>query len=460
MKLKRILAGILTITLLAVQPMQVVFAEEGANTEQETETPDEEKTPEQIEAEERARLEAEKKASLETPPDTNNLKNWPEGPAIYAQSAIVMDMESGAILYAKKPDERHYPASITKFLTTLVALENGELTDKITFSQESVDFLNWDDANIGMRPGEEISMKDALYAVLLASANEVSYAVAESTGQNHLNGGYDTFIELMNTRAKELGCTGSNWVNPNGLHDDNHYTTAHDMALITSALYQKEEFHEIMKALDYRIPATNLEKEERVFQQNHKMLWEGNEYYYEYCTGGKTGYTDQSMTTLVTTADNGEMQLAAVLLYDYGPDAYTDTRAMLDYVFNNFSKVPVSELDIPDGVDSFTDENAYVVLPNGMDSSEVECTVSSENETDGKAVYTYQGQTVGSTDVTLKKRLFSKKAVDGQKETKNKKQTVTIISLVGVGTAAVLLLLFFRRYRKYKRMTKKHRKNR
>lgn len=432
MNLKRILAGLLAATILAVQPVQAVPAED-----------------------ENAKLEAEKKASLEIPADTNSLENWPEGPAVYAQSAIVMDMGSGAVLYAKKPDERHYPASITKLLTTLVTLENGTLADRVTFSQDSVDILNWDDASIGMRPGEEISMEDALYAVLLASANEVSYAVAESIGQNYLNGGYDTFIELMNKRAKELGCTGSNWVNSNGLHDENHYTTAHDMALIASAVYQREEFREIMNTLEYRIQPTNLEEEERVFQQNHKMLWDGNDYYYEYCTGGKTGYTDQSMTTLVTMADNGEMQLAAVVLYDYGVDAYTDTRAMMDYVFHNFSKVPVLELDVPDQIKRFTNENAYVVLPKGMNASELECIVNPEDGMYGKAVYTYQGQTVGRTEVILKEGSFMKDtdtedSEDRQKqeEEKGKKNLVAAICLTGVGASVILILIFFRRRRR------------
>lgn len=445
MNLKRILAGLLAAAVLAVQPAQAVLAED-ENVEQE---------------DEKAKLEEEKKASLEIPADTDGLENWPGGPAVYAQSAIVMDMGSGAVLYAKKPDERHYPASITKLLTTLVALETGSLEDRVTFSQESVDILNWDDASIGMRPGEEISMKDALYAVLLASANEVSYAVAESIGQIYLGGGYDTFIELMNQRAKELGCTGSNWVNSNGLHDENHYTTAYDMALIASAVYQREEFREIMNTLEYRIPPTNLEKEERVFQQNHKMLWEENDYYYEYCTGGKTGYTDQSMTTLVTMADNGEMQLAAVVLYDYGVDAYTDTRAMMDYVFQNFSKVSVLDLDMPDQIERYTNENAYVVLPQGMDASEIECIITPEDETYGKAVYTYQGQTVGKTEVILKKESSVKDTdtagpEEGQKNEeengkKEKKHLAAVICLTGVGASAILLLIFFRGRRKRRR---------
>ena len=163
-------------------------------------------------------------------------------PSVTAESAIVMDVQSGAILYEKNIDKREYPASITKLLTTLVALDNAELTDTVEFSQDSISFLEYGDAHIGMTPGEQISMEDALYAVLLASANEVSYAVAESVGKK-MGGGYDTFIQAMNDESEKLGCTGSHWTNANGLHDEQHYTTAHDMARIGAAVYQKEAFH-------------------------------------------------------------------------------------------------------------------------------------------------------------------------------------------------------------------------
>ena len=384
-------------------------------------------------------------------------------------------MKSGAILYAKKPDEQHYPASITKLLTTLVALENAELTEKVTFSQDSVDILNWDDAHIGMKPGEEISMEDALYAVLLASANEVSYAVAESTGINRMNGDYSTFIARMNERAKELGCTGSNWVNPNGLHDEQHYTTAHDMALIASEVYQKEQFRKIMDTLEYRIGVTNLTQEERVFQQNHKMLWPENAYYYEYCTGGKTGYTDQAMTTLVTMADNGEMELAAVILYDYGVDAYTDTRAMMDYAFQNFSKVPITKLEQPEEVAKYTSEDAYIVLPNGADTSQVKCEITEVNGEKGTAVFTIQGQNVGSTEVLLSDVYFQKEkdvqvsdsdnknitAVTGEQA--KEKRPVKKMVLIGASAAAVLAAavggrIVYVRYQRNKRRKQRRRR--
>ena len=149
MKLRRLLCGFLSAAILAVQPGAIVMADD---------------TEEEIQSE----AEARKQAIYDTAPESNGIEGWPQGPNVYAASAVVMDMDTGAVLYEKKADERHYPASITKLLTVLVALENMELTDTVLFSQASVDFLNYDDAQIGMKPGEELSMEDSLYAVLLA----------------------------------------------------------------------------------------------------------------------------------------------------------------------------------------------------------------------------------------------------------------------------------------------------
>lgn len=343
-----------------------------------------------------------KKQSYETPADTDSLTGWPAGPKIYAKAAVIMDMDSGAILYAKNADEKLYPASITKLLTALVAVENSDFTDEVLFTDDSISFLQYDDAHIGMRPGEIINMKDALHALLLASANEVAYAIAENVG-GKLGGGYTAFIDKMNERSTELGCTGSHWTNANGLHNENHYTTAHDMALIASEVSKHQDLLGIMQTMNYTIGATNLVDENRTFQQHHKMLWEGNSNYYEYCIGGKTGYTDDAGTTLVTMADNGQMRLAAVVLYDYGTDAYVDTRAMFDYTYGNFSKISLMKEEKPKQIEEFTDPEAYVVLPPGVEYKdlEMEITVQDEKEGTGRVTYFYQNQNVGSTDVTL-----------------------------------------------------------
>lgn len=403
--LKHTLAALLAAVSLIV-PSGSVYAEPSGQVALPAEESQQETAPAPIDPDAEAGIkglsyEDALQKSYDTQPETNSIAGWPKGPQVYGCAAIVMDMESGAILYGKKTEDKHYPASITKLLTALVALENAEMDDQVEFSQASIDILRWDYASIGMEPGEILSLKDAMYGMLLASGNEVAYAIAESVG-NKMGVGYEGFIQEMNTRAAELGCTGSNWVNANGLHDDLHYTTARDMALITSELYKHEEFRTITRTLNYTIGPTNLTEETRAIQQHHKMLWSNHSRYYEYCTGGKTGYTDDSRTTLVTTADNGTLKLAAVVLRDNG-NAYDDTRAMFDYVFGNFVKVMLAEQPKPEEVRSYPESDAYVLLPAGADFSSLEhqISITDEREASGRITFYYEGQNVGSTDVIL-----------------------------------------------------------
>ena len=445
---KRILAAALA-ACLAVAPAAVVSAEGETDVDP------------------GVQREIERQTAYAIAPDTNSLTGWPQGPSVYGDSAIVMDMDSGAIVYGKQIDKTHYPASITKILTALVALENSELTDEVLFSEDSISFLEYGDAHIGMTPGEILSMKDALYGMLLASANEVAYAIAENVGKS-MGGDYNTFIQKMNDRSAELGCTGSHWMNPNGLHDDNHYTTAHDMALIASAVYQYDEFRTIVQTLSYTIPPTNLVNESRTFQQKHKMLWPENANYYQYCTGGKTGYTDQARTTLVTMADNGELRLAAVVLYDFGNDAYVDTRAMFDYVYANFSKVFLNEHDKPDGVRKFKTEDAYVVLPKGIDVSslEHEITITDRQNAAGKLTYLYKGQNVGTVEVKLtadyikeetgyniepEMKSVGKKSTDKEEKTEMPIYVKLLIAVVLLVIILLAVLFSLLKYRQVKR---------
>lgn len=395
--------------------------------------------------------EEEKQESYGVVPDTNAWEGWAQGPNVYGASAIVMDMKTHTVLYGKKIDEQHYPASITKLLTTLVALENAQLSDNVTFSEDSVAFLEYGDASIGMTPGEILTLNDGLYGLLLASANEVAYAVAENVGEN-MGGDYSTFIREMNRRSQELGCTGSHWVNANGLHDEEHYTTAYDMALIASEVYQREEFLTIMQSLSYTIPPTNLVDEERVVYQNHKMLWPENYYYDASCTGGKTGYTDQAKTTLVTMSDNGDMQLAAVVLYDYGTTSYDDTRAMLDYAFANFSRLPLEPQDLPEEAEALEGE-AFVTVPNDVEISDLEkeITITEEALRTGIVTYRYHGHTVGSVAVTLTQEYVDSRTKEPEQDTEETQEKTQekrkedpalarVTEILVIAAAAVVLL--------------------
>lgn len=264
---------------------------------------------------------------------SNNIPGWPEGPKVMAETAIVMDMDTEEILYAKGIDEKRAPASTTKILTAMLAIEKVPFETQITFTDE-VNNIEAGSTHIGIKPGETLNMKDCAYAILLASANEVSSGVAEYIGTT-----VPAFVDMMNQRAKELGCTNTHFVNANGLYDENHYTTARDLAIIAKAAFQNETFREVVKTPYYIVPKTNITDEERWLNNHHKMILQGSEYY-EGCLGGKTGYTEKAGNTLVTYAERNGRKLVCALLADVNVVAqYTDTKALLDYGFDSFQRL-------------------------------------------------------------------------------------------------------------------------
>ena len=226
-----------------------------------------------------------------------------------------------------------YPASITKIMTVLIALENGNLNDTIVMSDTAVWGIERGSSHIALDVGEEINFEDALYAVLLVSANEAAWGVAEQVA-----GTLENFCDLMNQKADELGCVSTHFVNANGLHDDNHYTCAYDMALITREALNYDKFREITGTTYYMIPPTNMNEEQRDLWQDNKLIKESSDFYYEFCEGGKTGFTDEARGTLVAWAKKGDVELIFVTMHNYPTTtSYTDARAMFEYFFNNYN---------------------------------------------------------------------------------------------------------------------------
>lgn len=260
---------------------------------------------------------------------TDSLADWPQGPAIYAESGILVDLDTQEILYSKNIDKQLYPASITKIMTTLIAIESSSPEDPVTFSQTALDSIEWDSSNIGCRLNETLTMEQCWYAMMLNSANEVCCGVAEQ-----IAGSIDAFVDLMNQKAAELGCTNTHFANPNGLPDENHYTTAHDMALIANAAYENETFRQVFTTRQYEIPPTSQYTETRYLYNHHKMMQPDTEYYYEGCLGGKTGYTEAALNTLVTFASRSEKTLLCVTMRTQGRQVYTDTASLFDYGFS------------------------------------------------------------------------------------------------------------------------------
>lgn len=262
---------------------------------------------------------------------------WPQAPETVSGSVILIDADTGAVLYQKNPHEKGYPASTTKILTGLLTIENCSMDEIVTFSAAAANSVVYGDASIGTKTGEQYTVEQALYALLLHSANEIGYGLAE-----HVSGSLDAFVDMMNERAKELGAIHTHFANASGLHDDNHYTTAYDMAMIARGCYNNSTFVNIDSTYTtYTIPPTNMTSQPRYITHRHKML-KNRAYYYEYCKGGKTGFTDEAGNTLVTFAEKDDMRLICVCFKSTETDRFTDTRALFDWGFTNFKKITAS----------------------------------------------------------------------------------------------------------------------
>lgn len=393
----------------------------------------------------------EEEAALSIPIDTNLVENWPQGPEINGESGIVMDMDTGAILYGKAVDEKHYPASITKILTALVALENSEMTDMVTFSEECQECKKAGYAHIGMKPGERITMKDALHGLMLASANEVAYAVGETVGGTH-----EDFVQMMNDKAEELGCENTHFINTNGMFEEEHYTTVRDMALISKAAFTYPALLEIVQTVQYTIPTTNLEEDSRTFQQGHKMLVPGKNHD-DRCIAGKTGYTEESFNTLATVMEQDGKQIVVVIMASR-KGTYEDTKKLGDYAFQNFKNISISDNEKSEGFENISPED-YVTVPNGVSFDEL----TKEIDEKGEVSYFYNEHLVGTTKVSLKKEQQAEKKLVKEKETDNTGFIIKLVMgavIIASVLAAGVIVLYIKQEREHARKLREFKRRR
>ena len=388
---------------------------------------------------------------------------WPAELGTNSPSAIVMELSTGTILYEKNSQVKHYPASITKIMTVLIALENSDLDEMVYFSDAAID--NTEGSGIARDYGEEMPMEECLYAIMLASANECAYAVAE-----HVAGDIETFAEMMNAKAAEIGCVNTNFVNPHGLHDDNHYTCSYDMALIGQAAYENEMFRTITGTKARMIPPTNKHAEETPLQNHNKLLhrYQSGNYVYDYCTGGKTGYTTMSNSTLVTFAEKDGMALVSVVMNTDRTSQWTDSIDMFNYGFDNFHLINVLENDtaykMQNGTETLSgnkpfvtlDEGANIILPKNAEFSEAESMIEYNDEVSkvaGTITYTYADRVVGTADIVATGVVLDEFAFDNQTDesgVKKESQVIQIkpIMIVGmlVALAILVVLIFIGKY--------------
>lgn len=252
-------------------------------------------------------------------------------PSVSADGAILMDAQTGKVLYEKNINSPYPPASTTKIMTALLTLENCNLDDEVVVGKKPP---LADGSKIFIFEGEKLKVKDLLYALLLESANDTAEALAE-----HISGSIEDFAKLMNKRAKELGCTNTNFVNPSGLYHDKHRTTAQDLALIMREVSKYEDYRKISNTITYKIKPTNKSKEERPLWNKNKLVQQNSQYYFQGCNGGKTGYTTQSQHSYVVSANRNDFKLIAVLLHDSKKTFFEDSVNLLNYGFNNFELV-------------------------------------------------------------------------------------------------------------------------
>ena len=357
---------------------------------------------------------AQERKSL--PIQTNEIINWPEGPEISAESAIVMDVETGTILYAKNIHEELYPASTTKIMTCLLAAENANLSDKITFSHDAVFSVPNDGSSIGMDVGESITLEQALYGIMVGSANEVANAVGE-----HVSGSIEAFVKLMNETAKDLGCTNTHFANPNGLQDDDHYTSVYDLALISKEFFNNELLCKVGNTPRYHFEPTATQPDDFYLNNKHKLIT--GEIAYSGIVGGKTGYTDKARETLVTCAERNGMKLICIVFMEESPTQFTDTVTLFDYAFNNFRLVNIEDNEtryMPDDSLFFEsehdvfgqsgnilklDDDSMIVLPKTSSINDTDYDISydlteKEKSTYPNAIakinYTYNGVAIGN----------------------------------------------------------------
>lgn len=270
--------------------------------------------------------------------EETNIDDTSDHLEIFGEGAILIDGNSGQILYEKNPHLQLYPASTTKIMTAILAIELGNMEDIVTVDQEVVDLT--DGTHIALEPGEQATLDELLKVMLIGSANDAALAIAK-----HISGSIDVFIELMNNKAKEIGAKNTNFVNPNGLHDDNHVSTAYDLALIGQYAMKNDTFRNIVKEYIYTLEPTNKKEEPRFLKSNNRLIYSSRKINvngdiiptkYEGANGIKTGFTKKAQSCLVSSVENNNGYLIAVVLKSDGQNLFSDTHKLFNYGFENF----------------------------------------------------------------------------------------------------------------------------
>lgn len=296
--------------------------------------------------------------------DTNNANITYNDITLYSNSSILIDSTTGQILYEHNAYEKTYPASTTKLMTAILTLENCNLSDSVTINKDALNGIPKSYTTAALKAGESLTVEQLLHVLLIPSANDAANVLAY-----HIAGSIDNFAIMMNSKAKEIGCQNTHFVNPSGIHDDEHYSTAYDMALIGKYANTFEKIREIATQTSYSLP--NLpDGKERVFKTTNTLITPKNKYYYEYATGLKTGYTDKAKSCIVAKAKKDDIELICVVLggnktEDLKSERELDCHTLFEYGFNNFKHSTIC------GKNNSLDKSNLTNVPSNLQNANI-----------------------------------------------------------------------------------------
>lgn len=363
-------------------------------------------------------------------------------PNISAEAAILIDADTGAILYEKNIHSKMFPASTTKMLTAIIAIEKGNLNQKITVDKETPYEIQG--SHIALEPDEILTMKDLIYATLIESANDAATVIGKQ-----ISGSTEEFTKLMNSKAKEIGAKNSNFVNASGLHDDNHYTTAYDLAMIAKYAMKNDIFRDIVSLYTYKIEPTNKKSDSRTLWSSNKLLFSTDKINvngksvtikYDGIIGVKTGYTPEAQSCLVASAERNGQRLISVVLKTTGNNVFIDTHKILNYGFDNFSSTRlafknefIDNLDVENGdkpiVTGIVANDLYSLVPKGKESEVKRNIVLPEKV----SAPISKGQVLGKIELLLDDKVIETVNIVSAMEV-NQKATFDVTAMSGKGS--------------------------
>ena len=385
-------------------------------------------------------------------------------PNLNSEAAILVEVSTGRIIYEKNSTKQMYPASTTKVLTAIIVIENCKLDEIVTVRESALSNIPSGYVTCNLQIGEQLTVKDLLYALMIPSANDAAYVLAE-----YVAGSVEDFSVMMNDKARELGCKSTHFVNPNGIHEESHYSTAYDLYLITNYAMKNEFFRSLVATTEYTLPSTEkYPSEDRFLKTTNELLNKSSiKYYYKNAIGIKTGYTSKAGNCLIGAASRDGLEFIAVVLNggttnDGLNSRYVDSKKLFEYAYDNFTLTKIIEkgsivqtLEIENGtketkhLDLVIDETITVINNKSIDMNSV---IPEINLRESLEAPINAGETIGTIkykvdDIEYSAKLLAKTSVE--------KVDYSIYLII---SAVILLLIASSMLKSSKKKTKKRRK--